>query len=643
MKNNFLIFTVFLFSLSCSRLGTNETDNSTPPVISEINECLTNTTYSSPVTITGTAHFYKRGLNVTQSGGQVSQLILGAPIATPLPIRFAEIRVLNSSGTVIQCGKTNSSGALKALDGTSLLQISNTAGTYTVEVLARSNQNMTVTSGKPVFKSYIAVKEDIYSNNVYKISSTITSTGSGSFATTLTATALESVSSKIEGGAFNIYNDIITTYDYFAGQSDATLNFTCLNPKLDVFWKAGFNPAKYLYPTQDEANLGTLSFYLRGENELYINGGVVGNVTSEDTDHFDDAVIIHEIGHHVEDACGTMDSPGGNHSGRYRIDPRLAWSEGWGDFMGANIIKNKLSDISPISSGTLPNSEWFFYYDSQGYNDGVNVTGYEYLRINLARPGNSTSEMLYTQGGTGSITFDQINRVSFPGEGHTREMSIARGLFKGTNACTAPLANCTNTNFFPDYWKAIESRSAGIGMGKSIYPFRNSIRFISRLKAVQSGTLNSALNTLFSTDEALQPDGSADYTVGGYKIWAPIGINLIPSGSACNLKIQPAASSAPANSLSDQRYANHFYTIDLSLLPGVTSINVSASPGNAKIQLLQEGYQFNEGTLSASSVSLSGLSSSSKYLLNLRLNSGAETIYTLTDQSGGFLCPASSL
>jgi len=531
---------------------------------------------------------------------------------------------------------------LKALDGISNLQISNTAGTYTIEVLARSNQNMTVSTGKPVFKSYVTVKEDIYSNAVYKISSTITSTGSGSYATTLTATALEGTSAKIEGGAFNIYNDIITTYDYFANLNDSTLDFTCLNPKLDAFWKAGFNPAKYLYPTQNEATLGTLSFYLRGQNELYINGGVLGNVTSEDTDHFDDAVIIHEIGHHIEDVCGTMDSPGGSHSGRYRIDPRLAWSEGWGDFMGAHIIKNKLADISPITSGSLPNSEWLFYYDSQGYNDGANTTGYEYIRINLARLGNNTTETITAQSGTGTVTYDQVDPVAFPGEGHTREVSVARGLFKGSNTCTTPFANCKNINF-ADFWKALENRTAGMGMGKSIYPFRSSARFISRLTAVQGGTLNASLNTLFSSDEALQPDGNAQYTVGGFKIWAPYGINLVPSGLPCNLKIQPAASPLPANSLSDQRYANQFYTIDLSLLPGVTTINIAASPGNAKIQLFSNGYQFNEGALTAGAVSLSGLNSSQKYLLNIRLNSGAESTYTLTDQSGGNLCPASSL
>ena len=646
MRKIIFLIPLFLIYSSCKKLTSNPDDNSAPSSSPELTECQTATTYASAVTITGTAQFYKRGVAVTADGSpQVTKLILSSPITTPLPIRFAEIRVLNSAGAVIQCGKTNSTGALKALDGIANLQISNTAGTYTVEVLARSNQNMSVSNGKPVFKSYVAIKEDIYSNTVYKISSTITSTGTGSVATTLTATASENVSAKIEGGAFNIYNDLITTYDYFSGLPDTNLNFTCLNPKLDIYWKAGFNPAKYLYPTQDESTLGTLSFYLRGENELYINGGVVGNVTSQDTDQFDDAVIIHEIGHHVESACGTMDSPGGSHSGRYRIDPRLAWSEGWGNFMGAHIIRNKLSDISPLAPGqTLPNNEWLFYFDSQGYNDGVNLTGYEFIRINLARRGNATSEIIHTDSGTGSVAYDQVDPTTFPGESHTREVSIARGLFKGTNTCTSPMANCVNSTFFTDYWKAFENLNTGIGMGKSIYPFRSSIRFISRLKAAQSGTLNANLNTLFSTDEALQPDGNAQYTSGGFKIWAPIGIHLIPSGSACNLKIQPAASPGPANGLSDQRYANHFYTIDLTNLPGVTSIQISGvSPGNAKIQLLQEGYQFNEGPLSLSTVPLTGLSSAQKYLLNVRLNSGTESTYTLTDQSGGNLCPAASL
>ncbi len=196
MTNKTVLLLILILIYSCAKTESDTTETPAPTATEELAECTTSTTYSSSVTITGSAEFSKRGLTVTHSGSIVNKLILSSPIATNLPIRFAEIRVLNSSGSIVQCGKTNSSGALKALNGTSDLQISNTAGTYTVEVLARSNQDMSVTNGKPVFKSYVAVKEDIYSNTVYKVSSTITSTGSGSYATSLTATALESVSSK---------------------------------------------------------------------------------------------------------------------------------------------------------------------------------------------------------------------------------------------------------------------------------------------------------------------------------------------------------------------------------------------------------------------------------------------------------------
>lgn len=678
MKSKFIFFSlscVVLLSSCFPQLFSPVTDSPSVNAVPESSNCSTNFSYTSPVAITGTAQFYRRGLTVTQSSGQVTRLILGAQVPTPLPIRFAEIQVYNSSGQIVQCGKTDSSGALKALDGISILTISNIIGTYTVKVLSRTNQNMNVSNSKPVFKSNFSVKEDIYSNNVYSISTSITSSGSGSYAANLVALARESESAKIEGGAFNIYNDIISAYDYFSQLPDSTTDFTCLSNKLNIYWKAGFNPAKYLYPNSSEGNLGTLSFYLRGQNELYINGGVLGNVSTVDTDHFDDAVIIHEFGHFAEDACGMMDSPGGQHSGRFRLDPRLAWSEAWGNFLGAHIIRNKTSNISPVSSGSLPNNEWIYYYDSEGYTDPLTPgsMGFEYIRINLARPGNNATESsVYTSSGTSSVTYDAVSPTNYPGESHFREVSITRGLFKGTNSCSSPFANCTNTNFFADYWKAFESRAAGSGMAKSIYPFRSSIRFIDRIKSVQGGTLATSLNSLFTADEALHPAGSSVFSAGGYTTWVPYGIKLVPNGSTlCPLKIQPVSNLFAANGKSDQRYSNHFYLIDPSILSSVSTINLNASyfgggTNGLTVDLLvyPEGYAFGEDTSTTRStagavqssrgnfypktISVSNLSPSSRYILNVRVYTpgnvtlGTEYTYTLTDQSGGSLCPASS-
>ena len=679
MKNNLLLLFFFLLSIMLSacfpQLRSPAADSSSHTV-PESGNCLTNFSYTSTVTINGTAQFYRRGLTVTQSSAQVTRLILGAQVPTALPIRFAEIQVFNSAGQIVQCGKTDSSGSLKALDGVSYLTIPSTAGLYTVKVFSRTNQNMNVSNSKPIFKSNFSVKEDIYSNNVYSISTSIDSSGSGSYVANLIAEARESQSAKVEGGAFNIYNDLISAYDYFSQLPDSATDFTCLNSKLSVYWKAGFNPAKYLYPNSNEGDLGTLSFYLRGQSELYINGGVLGNLSTVDTDHFDDAVIIHELGHYMEDVCGAMDSPGGQHSGQHRMDPRLVWSEAWGNFIGAHIIRNRTSNISPVSSGGLPNNEWLFYFDSEGYTDPLTPgsAGFEYIRINLARPGSNANESVYTSSGISTVTYDAVNSTNYPGESHFREVSIARGLFKGTNSCSAPFANCVNTSFFADYWKAFEGRAAGAGMGKSIYPFRSSVRFIDRLKSAQGGILATSLNNLFTTDEALHPAGSSAFTVGGYTTWVPYGVKLVPNGStACPLKIQPVSNLFASNGKSDQRYSNHFYLIDPSVLSSVGTLNMTANFVNnagttngltVDLLVYPEGYSFGEDTSMTRStvgavqssrgnfypktISISNLGSSARYILNVRVYTpsnvvlGTEYTYTLTDQSGGFLCPASS-
>lgn len=677
MKNN-LVFAAILFNLltSCSKHEADRTPAPTTP--EESSECLTSSSYSSSAYLTGTATFSKRTLNVSHSAGTVTRLILSQnATSTNLPIRYAEVQVTDSGGSTVQCGRTNASGAIKALDGVSDLVIPSSAGNYTVYIYARSNTSIPVAGGKPSFTFRTSIKNDLSNNSVYAISATVSSAGTGATNVNVNATHSENSDSTIPGGAFNIYNDILTAYDYLAFNT-GTIDISCLNPKLDVYWKAGFNPAQYIYPSADPGSLGTVSYYIKGQNQMFINGGRLGSVSSEDTDHFDDAVIIHELGHHVEAVCGTMDSPGGTHNGQFRIDPRLAWSEGWGNFFGAHIIRNKLSDINPDLSTALPASGWLFYFDSEGYGTS---TGFEYIRINLARLGNNTSETLYTSSGTGSVTYDQVSPTSFPGEGHFREVSVARGLFKGTNTCT----NCLGSSYFTNYWQALENRAAGIGMGKSSYPFRSSIKFIDRIKAAQGGTLAGNLTTLFTTDEALQPLGSADYVVGGNTIWVPYAAKLAPG--TCNLRIQPRRNNLAANTDSDQRYSNHFFLIDKNSLAGVTSINISSadvvwqSTGTNGVDfdliLFPANYKFNQdyqedsnGSIvsynktnpsdavgssrnsgNTESINISGLSAGSFYLLNLRAYSSTpmttplattEYSYIIKDQSGGVLCPTNS-
>ena len=217
-------------------------------------------------------------------------------------------------------------------------------------------------------------------------------------------------------------------------------------------------------------------------------------------------------------------------------------------------------------------------------------------------------------------------------------------------------------------------------MGKSIYPFRSSIKFIDRIRAAQGGTLAANLNTLFTTDEALQPIGSADYIVTGNTIWVPFAIKLVPS-AGCSLRIQPRRNNLASNTDADQRYSSHFYLIDKASLPSVTTINftsskLSGTTVDMDVILFNLDYKFNQdyqedsggsivsnnktvpsdaitysrNATDSEAINISGLSSGSYYLLNIRAYSSSpnailattEYSYSLTDQSGGALCPASS-
>jgi hypothetical protein len=71
----------------------------------------------------------------------------------------------------------------------------------------------------------------------------------------------------------------------------------------------------------------------RGSNNgTYYSGRTIFLLgASSDDDGYDDTVILHEIGHFVEDTEGRSDSPGGGHDGS-PTDPRLAWSEGFSTY-----------------------------------------------------------------------------------------------------------------------------------------------------------------------------------------------------------------------------------------------------------------------------------------------------------------------
>lgn len=366
------------------------------------------TSYGDAVTISGVAQYTAREVFLVSgsNGG------LGSPSA-PRPIRHAEVRVTNSVGDVVQCTETDASGNFS-------FTLPRGDGQFLVSVNARADNSFLKATifNAPEQNVIYAIKQNVIANSSQSLG-------------TLTATA----DGDVLGGAFNILDQIHNANDFLRSKV-ATCSSTfseCPNfsvaTKVSVYWEAGFNPGSY-FP-----NTGPLSFYLPGYRRLFVLGGSNGDVNSSDTDHFDNSVVLHEYGHFLEDAAFRSDSPGGEHNGNRVIDPRLAWSEGWGNFFQAAVQGSN------------------YYIDTMGNSSGS--TSFIF-RIDV--------EDLVTSGANKS------NDVPvFDGEGNFREFSVTRLLFDVTDAADVGDDNDNVADGFAEIWAALTSN---IGFIKGAFAYR---------------------------------------------------------------------------------------------------------------------------------------------------------------------------
>lgn len=105
--------------------------------------------------------------------------------------------------------------------------------------------------------------------------------------------------------------------------------------------------------------IGTSGFH-RDENAVYLLGDA-----NRDTDEYDPHVVIHEWGHYFEHNLARMDSMGGIHSLHEKLDPRLAFSEGFGNGLAAIVTGDP---VYKDSSGQGQNAG--FAIDFETWNSG---------------------------------------------------------------------------------------------------------------------------------------------------------------------------------------------------------------------------------------------------------------------------------
>ncbi|AZZ38044.1 hypothetical protein CIK05_14945 [Bdellovibrio sp. qaytius] len=613
-----ILFSLFLFSAFTQSCGPRLSSEAQEFLSKsqEVPECTTEYTYSSSINVTAQATFFKRGTEPVIVNNKITNLTLSDPLATALPIPYAEVAVYTSDKKLVQCGMTDFSGNLIGLSGGALV-IPNTAQSYIIRVYARAN----VIMPNKGFTANASVKEDPYTDKVYYIETTFSSDGVNTTPIDLVAYARQTDDVNIKGGAFNIYNNFIQAYTYLDNSLNDVIipnsELTCLSTKFDIYWKAGFNPFQYEYPSADPNTLVNSSFYKYETNSLYISGGQVGDISLANTDHFDDFASIHEMGHFIEDQCGRFDTPGGGHAIIVRVDPRLAWHEAWANYFASVVMNTRLAFINPEMSTRLATSptgdlSWSFLFNSFGFSDSVqNVGNGSGFMMDLKKPGTSPGEW-QTAPYFGS-PFDQVNPTLYPGEGHFREGAITRALFKMTVPPATLCTSCGSSVYasspvaFKTMWQAFDAHG---GMGDSTNHFSSSNQFLEKVKTLVTsptwaasvqGVVDAESLHLFSDQNLISSTKRFVTVVSGtsYLNWVPPGHNLLRV--ACSKPtLMQARSDDPALTgiNSDQRYSNHFYKIDPAVLSGLDSISVTFTKAGGTntdhdLIIFEEGYRFN--------------------------------------------------
>ncbi len=571
--------------------------NTTTAAVPESAYCSTTFPTANPITVAATAQYYYRPISTTAG-------LSGNPVARG--IAHAEVVVTNSSGTVIQCSKTDAAGGIS-------FQINKTAGAYTIIVNSRAFNSALKAS----------VLTDPSSNAVYAISKAFSLTGSEVTplaAGTFYAFARIAESANMEGAAFHILYNLHLSNDYIRTQiGDASF----VAEKVSAFWKQGFNPGAYVGVASG------LSFYLQGQRELYILGGMSGNTKTQDTDHFDDSVIIHEYGHFLEDVYSRSTSPGGSHNGNFIIDPRLAWSEGWANFLQGAVI-----------TPSVP-SRGSFYIDTIGYSGDTSETGETgsmAIKFDLSVSGAATGP----------------DKVSVAGEGTFRELSVSRLLYKVITTTSIP---------FSAMWTAFTDTVNGVKAPGNI--FTNVGMFNKYLNLGVPGGQTTSWNNLLANEQ--QNKTTLDYA-------DPV----LPSVTCAKYPraLSPVADEvySGAEPRSNKLRSNDFYQFFYNGSGGTLSLNYTQVSGDIidlDLYLYNSSYNYQEdyyesiGAATGSVVlksdralafdggSTSGTESfslatvpSGYYLINVKANTfnkiSADLVgtaqYSLSFQ-GNFLCP----
>ena len=246
---------------------------------------------------------------------------------------------------------------------------------------------------------------------------------------------------------------------------------------LDAYWSINNSTAGTTGGSIATGEIGT-SFYRGDLDSLFLLGQA-----NDDTEEFDSHVVTHEWGHYFEDNFARSDSIGGSHSLSQRLDPRLAFGEGWGNAVAGMILNDPL------------------YYDTSGSQQDA---GFNFSVDDNAA--SASNRGFYSERSVQAILYDLFDAADDTGD-------------------------TVNIGFSSIYEVLVNEQANGVPF-TTIYPFLEAIRAREPAAVPAINTLVAQQRIKFDADA--YGTGETDDASGGSDV-LPIYTEVTVGGAAVNV------------------------------------------------------------------------------------------------------------
>ncbi len=269
---------------------------------------------SGDVTISGTVSWEDVGVDRDTITLDLSDLTLQ-------PARGIVVEARDGSGAVITETVTDSQGNYS---------VTVPADTNVrIEALAQLEQNAGSSWD-------ISVRDNTNGRSLYTLAGSLTTSGSADSTRNLTARSGSNGISQFTGarasGPFAILDTVYDALKLFEA-NDPNIDF----PRAQVFWSVDNRRVATDFDLDTGELTSTAFTFIDNVPSIIVLGDI-----DTDSDEFDQHVIAHEFGHYFQRTLSRDDSIGGSHSLASRLDPRVAFSEGWGNALSAIVTNDPI-------------------------------------------------------------------------------------------------------------------------------------------------------------------------------------------------------------------------------------------------------------------------------------------------------------